>query len=240
MAVYRQLDGLSQKGKEDGDWSLIPCDIVSALSDEQQAALLNQIHVKGKTQWAAYEKANFAYVRKDRGWSFDKIAEVFGETSPTIRTRVKVIQLMKDNGDTERSHFSYYDVMVRHMAKAMEEEEDGLGYILRAIKQFGSDEDDSSFTAQELRKKFPVVLQKPKVLRKFKDGEITLDQAYDRAKINLVEGNVKQARDLLSDISMEDVKKLESREFNSLKLAIRRLSREVKRVSDIVGGIDSK
>ena len=240
LAVYRQLNDLSQQGKEEGEWGHIPCDIVSKLSDEQQAALLNQIHVKGKTQWAAYEKANFAYVRKDRGWSFDKIAKVFGETAPTIKHRVKVIQLMKDNGDAERSHFSYYDVMVRSMSKAMEEEQDGLKYILRTIKQLGTDEETNSFTAQELRNKLPVVLKKPKVHKELKKGKITLDQAYDRAKINRVEEKVKQARELLADILKDEVEHLETGEFNSLKQAVRKLLQEATRVSKLVGGAESK
>lgn len=44
LAVYRRL----QQEKAEGEWGLIPCDIVSSLTDKQQAAFLNQIHVKGK------------------------------------------------------------------------------------------------------------------------------------------------------------------------------------------------
>ena len=109
LAVYRQL----YQKNEEGDWEFIPCDIVSSLTEDQQAAFLNQIHIKGKTKWSAYEKANFAYVRKERGWKPKKISTLFGESEQTIRTNVKVIEMMKDNEDNKQSHFNYYNVMVR-------------------------------------------------------------------------------------------------------------------------------
>ena len=87
LAVYRKL----RDDKFEGEWQLIPCEIVSSITDEQQAAFLNEVHVKGKTQWSAYEKANFAYVRKAKGWGSDQIAKLFGESHGTIRKRVNVI-----------------------------------------------------------------------------------------------------------------------------------------------------
>ena len=63
------------------DWEFIPCYIVSSLTEDQQAAFLNQIHVKGKTTWSAYEKANFAYVRKEQGLDAETRSQtLFGES----------------------------------------------------------------------------------------------------------------------------------------------------------------
>ena len=177
LAVYRLL---YEKTKE-SDWEYIPCNMVSGLTERQQAAFLNEIHVKGKTQWSAYEKANFAYVRRERGWSLNDIAELFGESVNTIRTRVRVIETMKENSDGTKSHFSYYDVLVRIPTIQKEVSQNGeLRNLLYAeIKKTDpkddksanedetAEEDESRFTAQELRKKLPAIIEKPKVLRKY-------------------------------------------------------------------------
>lgn len=237
LAVYRQL----WKEKAEGEWELIPCDIVSSLTPEQQAAFLSQIHVKGKTSWSAYEKANFAYVRSQHGWDVDQIARLFGESQATIRTRIRVIGMMQDNNDNIRSHFSYYDVLVRtsEISEAMREE--GLRYfLLPKIKSFGSKDEDVDFTAQELRKKLPVILKKPKVLKKYMDGEIDLDEGYQRAKISQVEKNVRQAKDVLSDVSQQDVSQLEQDRFNAFKQGVRKLKQEVERIEKMIETIGAR
>ena len=58
LAVYRQL----HQKNEEGDWELIPCYIVSSLTEDQQAAFLNQIHVKGKTTWSVMYPQNWTGV----------------------------------------------------------------------------------------------------------------------------------------------------------------------------------
>ena len=238
LAVYRKLD---EGQAEKGEWDFIPCDIVSSLTDEQQAAFLNQIHVKGKTQWTAYEKANFAYVRKERGWDFSDIAELFGESESTIRTRVKSIEMMKDNEDNKQSHFSYYDVLVRNpkISEGMKKAE-GYDGLFLDIKNLGPDEQANSFTAQELRNKLPIVLNKPKVLKKYVAREINLDQAYQRAKISDVEENIKQATALLDDVSEAKVSQLEQNRFGAFKQTTRKLMRAVERIKNMVKNIEDK
>ena len=231
LAVYRQL----HQEKFEGEWELIPCEIVSCLTDEQQAAFLNQIHVKGKTSWSAYEKANFAYVRKERGWNVDQLANLFGESKATIRTRVKVIEMMKRNKDNERSHFSYYDVLVRTADIAEARKKEGLdGFLLTKIKNFGPDDEDSEFTAQELRKKLPVILKKPQMLKRYINSDIGLDEAYQLSKISQVEEKIKQARNLLDGVSRQEIVQLEQNRFNAFKQEIRKLTKEVERINNMI------
>ena len=236
LAVYRQL----YQKNEEGDWELIPCYIVSGLTEDQQAAFLNQIHVKGKTTWSAYEKANFAYVRKEQGLDVDKIAELFGESKATIRKRIRVIDTMKRNGDNQLSHFSYYEVLVsnQEISKNMREQVCLRDCLFERIKNLGSEEEKNSFTAQELRGKLPVILKKPKVLNKYIDGTIDLDEGYQRAKISHVEEKIKKAQTLLNDVSKREVNQLEKNALNSLKQHVKKLSREVGRIEDMIESIE--
>ena len=235
LAVYRNL----YKDTGDGDWELIPCDVVSSLTDKQQATLLNQVHVKGKTNWSAYEKANFAYVRKSRGWSFQDISKLFGESDGTIRRRVKVIEMMKENDDQNHQNFSYYDVLYKirdiqgHMEKV-----GGYKDLLFDIKRGVEEGEPDYFSAQDLRKKLPVVLKKPRILKQYVEKKITLDEAFQRAKISRIEENVRQAYSLLEDVSKAKVQELEQSRFNAFKQDVRKLSRLTDRIKKMMNEVD--
>ena len=232
LAVYHKLND----SNVEGEWDSIPCRLVCSLTEEQQVAFLNQIHVKGKTQWSAYEKANFAYVRRIQGWDYEQIATLFGESSATIRTRCKVIDMMKENQDGERSHFSYYDVLVRNRPISMGVQQNHRlrDVIHTRIRHLGSDEDNNDFTAQELRKKLPVILTKPKALRKYISGAMDLDKSYQVAKISHVEEKLKQARELLADITRQDVRQLEHNDYNACKYVLRKLKRTIARITNMI------
>lgn len=234
LAVYRKF----RQENVEGEWGLIPCDIVSSLTDEQQFAFLNQIHVKGKTQWSAYEKANFAYVRRKAGWGIERIADLFGESEATIRKRVDVVQMMKNNQDNEKSHFSYYDVIVRNpKIKKQVGSEDGLPNLLNDIRNFGDTDEENAFTAKDLRDKLPVVLKNKKVSKKFKENELDFEDAYQRSKKSDLEDKVKRADGLLDDISISEVKQLEQGSFNAFQYAVRKLTKKVERIKDMIDSL---
>lgn len=233
LAVYLKLH---RESKENEEWEFIPCDIVSSLTDQQQAAFLSQIHVKGKTKWSAFEKANFAYVRVEKGEkkkneNLSDVAALFGESYATINTRYKAVKIMKGNKDSDHSHFSYYDVIVRNneILKAIEKTH-SFANLLADIKKFGSKEEENSFTAQDLRNKFPEVMGKEKWLKKYISGDLDLDEAYQRARPSDVERRVKQAKDLLEEISLDELIALENNEFNKFKIPFRKL---LNRVGDL-------
>ena len=235
LAVYRKL----YKDTGNDDWELIPCDVVSSLTDEQQATLLNQIHVKGKTNWSAYEKANFAYVRKSRGWSYQDISKLFGESDGTIRRRIKAIEMMKENDDQNHQNFSYYEVLCNNKdIQRKMEEVDGYKDLLSDIKQCAENEQPDYFSAQDLRKQLPVILKKPKILKQYVAKKVTLDEAFQRAKISRIEENVKQAHSLLEDVSKVKVQELEQSQFNAFKQDVRKLIRQTDRIKDMMNEVD--
>ena len=234
LAVYRLL----HEGKAEGEWSLIPCYIVTGLTPQQQAAFLNQIHVKGKTQWSAYEKANFAYVRRANEWSIEAIAELFGESPNTIRTRINVIELMKNSRDNDTGHFSHYDVLVRTSSiwREMKDSNAFRERVVEEIKALDPNPNQQEFTAQDLRKKLPAIVKKPKVLRRYIRNEMDLEESYLRAAVSPAEERVRKALAVL-EISRQDVENLDKNSLNALRQVIRKLVREVERIRQMADDI---
>ena len=223
LAAYRLL----HQETNDERWAEIDCVTVSSLTDIQQAAYLSQVHVKGKTKWSAYEKANFAFIQKRKRNSFRSMAQQFGEAETTLRTRVKVIELMRKHADNERSNFSYYDVIVRkpEIVAAMQRQ-DVSNWLLDRIKKR-----EKQFTAQQMRQQLPAVLGKPKVRKRLVSGRLTLEEAYQQATISAPQKAIRTAMEILSDISAPEVKALDHNSFNAFKQDVRKLRRECKRIS---------
>lgn len=232
LAVYKNLYEVDKSET----WERIQCIAVSGLTEEQLSAYLHKIHVKGKTEWSAYEKANFAYVRIEKGWSKKKVAQIFDESPQTITIRYKVIDLMKKNNDLNRENFSYYDVLVRNsnISNKMKKDEKFSDYILNEIKFLDNDNKQNKFTAQEMRKKLPAVLNKPKVLKKLIKREINLDTGYQRAKISDSAQRVRKARGHLEDIAKEEVLSMNNNDFNAFNQDFKKLKRCIRRIDAII------
>ena len=232
LAVFRALHDEGAAG----EWDLIPCNIVDRLSDEEQAAFLNQVHVTGKTQWSAYEKANFAYVRVQNGIEVDTLARLFNEGAATIRHRANAVALMAENNDVELTHYSHYEVVLRRrvIANEMESNPEFRSLLLRRIVELDTRPKDEQFTAQELRDKLPVVMKKRRVFKRFLEDDIDLDEAYQLAKISRVEENVRRARELLSGVEKRDIARVDANRLGSLALDMRRLRGEMTRLEKII------
>ena len=243
LAVYRKLhDEAPEEERE--KWRTIPSEMISSLTEEQQYAFLNQIHVKGKTTWSAYEKANFAFVRYDEGkMTIDEIAKIFGEAKRTIQKRIDVIKEMKESEDVELSHFSYYEVMTqnREISKAFKDDEKLRDVLRKKIKELGKQpNDEAEFTALELRRKLPLILTKPKVRKRFIGGQENLDDCFQDAKESNVRAIVKRVLGRLKTVTKKDLSRLELTEINALDLETRRLCREAERVRKIILAVKGK
>lgn len=233
LAVYRIL----HERNSAGEWDDIPCLLIKNLTPRQREEFLSQIHVKGRTDWSAYEKANFAYVRKASGRTVDQIAKLFGESENTVRTRISAIEMMKQNGDDNRSHFSYYDVLVRDndIRKAMRSSGDLRNRVLADVKALNLEpETRPSFKAKELRDKLPDIIRKPKIMKRYAERRIEFSEAYERAKMSPAEDRIRDATWQLGGISKGDIDVLDQNSLNALKQQVRKLERAVKRVRDMV------
>ena len=163
--------------------------------------MLGQAHLQGKTEWSRYAKAVYCFrwveeAKKD----IATLAKLVPFSIAEIKKNVRVVELMKDNGDDKLSHFSYYDVLVRNrkISAAIEQRPALRSTVLAQIKV-------AKFTAQEMRNNLPTIIAKPRILRKYENGSVTLDDAYDRAKISGTEQRLKKVRDGLDDIEKNDI-----------------------------------
>ena len=241
LAVYRQL----REEDEDGDWARIPCELIGDITDEQQAAYLQDVHVTGKASWSAYEKANYAYgYRYRKNWTVDKIAKTLGESTSTIRAKIKVVQMMADNDDTDKlSHFSYYEVLARQFPGTTKDV-NGSGHLerlqqafLERIKAFGTDDKKNEFTAQEMRKCLPPLIEKPRVAKKFIDGTLTLEDAWERARKTGVEVSIRRAFNALKNIERTAITDLDRGRAGAFAQMVRKAAREIERIRKIVESV---
>ncbi|MCY4148470.1 MAG: ParB N-terminal domain-containing protein [Gammaproteobacteria bacterium] len=224
---------LRKKYPEDERWTTISCLIVSKLTDEQQARLLGQAHLHGKTEWTPHAKALYCYRWvEEEGKTREKLSEISGIPLREITTSKAIIQKMKNNDDKTTSNFSYYDVLVRNRKISDEIEKNKT---LKDMLLTGIKEEPKPFTAQQVRDKLPAVIDKPRILKKFIAGDIeTLSEAYDLAKISNLQHKLKEAYKRLEYIEPKDLEGLERNDLNASDQIARKIYQQVKRVQGLV------
>ena len=232
LAAYRKLKGDSESPEEEEQWAEISCLVVGTLTDEQQTRLLGQAHLHGKTEWSPYAKALYCFRWvEELGKDASDLAKVSGITQAEIGKGVKVIQLMQKNRDDTLSNFSYYDVLVR--SKTIASEIEGNHQLRDTVLSEIKDK-HRKFTAQEMRQRLPVIIDKPRILRKFEQRKLAMEEAYDRAKVSGLQKKLKRIRGRLDDIELADVTGLERNELKSAEQTIRHIRQRFNRVSDMV------
>lgn len=227
LAAYRKLNN---DDPADERWKRIACLVVSKLTTEQQTRLLGQAHLLGKTEWSPYAKALFCYrwIREQKR-DINTLADLTSFTTLEIDKNVSIIELMHDNEDRKLSNFSYYNVLVRTRAisTAIKERKPLRDTVLAQIKT-------GEFTAQEMRDRLPTIIAKERILRKYEKGDVSLDDAFDRAKISDVEHRLKKIRDGLDDVECDDFKSLERNQVKAVQQVVRKIRQNLKRVSGMV------
>lgn len=161
-------------------WANVRCTVLPADIDEKLVfALLGQYHLKGKQDWAPYEKAGFIH-RRHTGHKIElsTVAEELGISQKEARHLVTVYEFMLGRDDTDRSRWSFYDEYLRS-TKIRQAREEHAGFDDFVVEQIKSGQIPK---AMELRDRLPVICAGPaKVLRRFMDGTVTFDDAYEAA-----------------------------------------------------------
>lgn len=120
LAAYRFL-----AKKNPIKWGKIRCTVLpSDIDDKLVFALLGQYHVKGKKDWAPYEKAGFLYRRyKEHNLELSAVALELGLRPKEAEHLVAVYEFMIKHDDGDRLRWSYYDEYLksRKIRKARQE-----------------------------------------------------------------------------------------------------------------------
>lgn len=174
LAAYRAL------AKHDPvKWGYVKCTVLPADIDESLVfALLGQLHIKGKKDWAPYEQAGFLYRRyKYHHADLKTLALEIGISLKKVAHLTETYDFMVQNDEDDINRWSYYDeylksIKIRH-AREQYPQLDKL--IIKKIKS------EEIARAVDLRAQLPVICSSPKVLGKFVGGSLDFEDAYEVA-----------------------------------------------------------
>jgi hypothetical protein len=174
LAAYRQL-----ASKEPIKWGVVKCTLLPEdIDDSLVFALLGQVHIKGKKDWAPYEQAGFLHRRcKNHNIAPKTLAEEVGLSVKKVNHLIDTYEFMVNNDEEDINRWSYYDEYLKSnkikRARAKLPQMDEI--VIASIKS-GSIE-----RAMDLRDQLPAVCASAPILRRYAEGKITLDEAYARA-----------------------------------------------------------
>ena len=175
LAAYRAL-----ALKDPVRWATIPAVVLPESFPESLIfALLAQLHVRGRKDWARYEQAGFLQ-RRFRVQAVDvpTLSSETGFTQREIKHLVDTYEFMTAVGDDDATHWSHYDEFrkSRKIRNACETYPTLEDVVVRLIKG------DSAFRAIDVRDRLPIVCQGPsRVLKKFAGGALSFEDAYEKA-----------------------------------------------------------
>jgi len=174
LAAYRQL-----AAKEPIKWGHVKCTVLPADVPESLIfALLGQVHIKGKKDWAPYEQAGFLYRRyKNHNVDQKVLAAEVGLSTKKVNHLIETYEFMMNHGEVDTARWSYYDEYLKsnkiHKARQQHAGLDTL--VVDSIKK------GAIKRAMDLRNQLPIVCSAPAVLLKYADGKLSLGKAYERA-----------------------------------------------------------
>lgn len=175
LAAYRFL-----ASEAPDKWATVTCTLLPETIDEKLVfALLAQYHVKGKKDWAPYEKAGFIYRRfKKQNIDLQVAAPELGITRDEAKQLIAVYEFMIRHKDQEAAHWSYYDEFIksRKIKKARDEVAGFDDFIVAEIKS------GRMGKAMDLREKLPVICTaSPKILKRYMNGDYDFAEAHEHA-----------------------------------------------------------
>jgi hypothetical protein len=174
LAAYRQL-----AAKEPIQWAKVKCTVLPAdVKDSLIFALLGQFHIKGKKDWAPYEQAGFLYRRfKHHNVPAKTLAAELGLSTKKVTHLVQTYQFMVDHDEVDTSRWSYYDEYLKSnkIKKARHQHPEIDALVVNNIKSGAIER------AMDLRDQLPTVCTAPAIVKRFAEGKLSLEKAYERA-----------------------------------------------------------
>ena len=159
-------------------WARVRCTILPGDIDESLVfALLGQYHVKGKKDWAPYEKAGFLYRRfKEHKLDLSVVAQELGIGKEANRL-VEVYEFMLSK-EEPKERWSYYDEYLksRKISKVRKDVASFDDFVVGQVRS------SAIPSAMALRDRLPVICASTnKTLKRYVEGVLDFEEAYERA-----------------------------------------------------------
>jgi hypothetical protein len=233
LAAYRHLV------KDDPvKWAKVTCTLLPPNIDEHLVfALLAQYHVKGKKDWAPYEKAGFIYRRfKQQKVDLQVAAPELGITRDEAKHLIAVYEFMIESGDQDSAHWSYYDEFLKsRKIKKVREEVAGFDkFIVEEIKTARMGK------AMDLRDKLPVICTgNPKILKRYMSGTYDFAEAHEHAVTAGGEhhalNRLKRFRKWLVESTTEDdILEAPKAIRDSIQYELKEIERKAKKLKELI------
>lgn len=164
-------------------WAYIRCTVLpDDISEEQILNLLGTIHIIGRTDWTAFEKAGYLFRTKNKSRRpIESIANELGMKVSDAKTFIKVYARMRSENDMVPKRWSHYFELLKNPAIAKAEDENpDMEIIPKIIEKIKTDKIND---AKDIREVGKIVKSQHEdalmVLEQYLDGEIDLEDALD-------------------------------------------------------------
>ena len=236
LAAYRWL---FQNDERALDWANVKCTLLPADIDEKLIyALLGQYHVKGKKDWGPYEKAGFLFRRfRTHHDDVPTVALELGMKSTEAHQHIKIFEFMQQFDERDPQKWSYYEEYIKsHKIKRVREQYPNFDeFIVGQIKR------GDIARAVDVREKLPIVCEaSTRILKRFIEGAISLDDAHERAVEaggeNADYKRLKKFRNWLADeATLDDLKEASANVRDKIDYELSKIETLAKRMRDRLG-----
>lgn len=197
LAAYRALV------KQDPvKWAKVSCTILPRDVDEKLVfALLAQVHVKGKKDWAPFEQAGFLYRRfHDQKVDLHALAQESSLSQQRVRQLIDTYAYMLECGEEDTTRWSHYEEFLKSRAikKAREKHPEFEERVVSLLRS------DQTLKAVDVRDSLPKIALGPdKNLKRFSEGKIdfakALEVAIDSGNDNSIVRKINKFRQWLAE-----------------------------------------
>ena len=185
LAACKEILQKAERNQDDETvqrFSSLPCEIVSGeITANHIFALISTLHIHGKDQWSPFAKASYVKQRVevllDEGYpdAMEIVAKGMTESIQEIRTLIANIDLMKFANEKMFDKYSLYNEVNRNSIVRQDLKNNALKrFWISCIREWDG-------TAQAFRSAIKAVTMDKKVLKKFREGKINLEDAAERS-----------------------------------------------------------
>lgn len=239
--VYRKLHASNPK---DPRWKTIPARVLPPeISEKQIAKLLGEMHVGGKNEWSAFEKA--AHIHKlysEFGLTQEEIARLLRTSKSAVNHNVRAFNVMKTyltrfGGDGAVRKFSYFFELFKKPELRSWAASDP-----EAIELFSEWVGRGKIARGEHVRELRDIVTNPRALAAFKEqGREVAKQVLELDRPELTSPLFKAMTELtraLDLAKLDDIQRVRNESRGAARRVVRKLKESFDRFLDLCGTVD--